>query len=64
MAHGYNSVSYGNSEICGSKYEDLEKLKISCFSCVAVSVLEVNGMGFKIIYIFVLGCFVRGRRDL
>ena len=47
-----------------SKSDDLEKLKISCFFCVTVFVLEVNGKGFNVIYKFVLGCFVEGRRDL
>ena len=64
LAHSYNSVSYRNCEICGAKSEDLEKLKISCFSCVTIFVLEVNGKGFKVICKFVLVCFVNGRRDL
>ena len=50
MAHGYSSASYKNWEICGSQSEDLEKLKISCFPCVTISVLEVKGKGFIIIY--------------
>jgi hypothetical protein len=64
LALSHRSVSYRSWEICGSKSEDLEKLKISGFSCVTVSVLEVNGKGFKVIYKIVLGCFVSGRRDL
>ena len=64
MALSYRSASYRNWEICGSKSDDLEALWNFLFPCVTISVLEVNGKGFIVIYIFVLGCFVNGWRDL
>ena len=51
-------------EISGSKSEGLEELWNSLFACVTIFVLAVNGKGFKVIYIFVLGCCVSGRREL
>ena len=49
---------------CGSISEGLEELWNFLFTYVTIFVLVVNGKGFKVIYIFVLGCCVSGRREL
>ena len=50
MALGYSSVSYRIWELGSSVREGLEALWNFLFSCVTISVLDVNGKGFNVIY--------------